>query len=129
MHIEINYCTRHYKFPCNGSFPLPDSDSDSDSDTDSCTMQILWERDRELNQYYAKPFKPQWEWDRDWELMHIEINYCTRHHKFPCNGSFPLPDSDSDSDSDTDSCTMQILWERDMNLNLSQWKHVPHNTM
>ena len=44
-------------------------------------------------------------------------------------GLFPLPDSDSDSDSDTDSCTMQILWERDLNLNLSQWKHVLHNTM
>ena len=37
--------------------------------------------------------------------------------------------SDSDSDSDTDSCTVQILWERDPNLNLSQWKHVLHNTM
>ena len=36
---------------------------------------------------------------------------------------------DSDLDSDTDSCTMQILWERDPNLNLSQWKHVLHNTM
>ena len=21
------------------------------------------------------------------------------------------------------------IWERDLNLNLSQWKHVPHNTM
>ena len=30
---------------------------------------------------------------------------------------------------DTDSCTMQILWERDPNLNPSQWKHVLHNTM
>ena len=45
------------------------------------------------------------------------------------NGSFLLPDSNLDSDSDTDSCTMQILWERDPNLNLSQWKHVLHNTM
>ena len=35
-----------------------------------------------------------------------------------------MPDSDSDSDSDTDSCTMQILWEMDPNLNRSQWKHV-----
>ena len=43
------------------------------------------------------------------------------------NGLFPLPDSDSDSD--TDSCTIQILWERDPNLNPSQWKHVLHNTM
>ena len=40
---------------------------------------------------------------------------------------FPLPVSDSDLD--TNSCTMQILWERDPNLNLSQWKHVLHNTM
>ena len=31
--------------------------------------------------------------------------------------------------SDTDSCTMQILWERDPNLNMSQWKHVLHNTL
>ena len=46
-----------------------------------------------------------------------------------CHGLFPLPDSDSDSDLDTDSLTMQILWERDSNLNLSQWKHVLHNTM
>ena len=44
-------------------------------------------------------------------------------------GPFPLPDSDLDSDLDTGSCTMQILWERDSNLNLSQWKHVLHNTM
>ena len=36
---------------------------------------------------------------------------------------------DSDSDSDTDSCTMKILWERDPNLNLTQWKHILHNTM
>ena len=43
------------------------------------------------------------------------------------NGLFPLPDSDSDSD--TDSHTMQILWEMDPNLNLSQWKHVLHNAM
>ena len=27
------------------------------------------------------------------------------------------------------SCTMQILCERDPNLNLSWWKHVLHNTM
>ena len=33
---------------------------------------------------------------------------------------FPLPDLDSDSDLGTDSCTMQILRERDPNLNLSQ---------
>ena len=43
-----------------------------------------------------------------------------------CHGLFPLPDSDSDLD--TDSFTMQILWERDSNLNLSQWKHVLHNS-
>ena len=42
-------------------------------------------------------------------------------------GSFPLPDSDSDLD--TDSCTVQILWESDLNLNLSQWKFILHNTM
>ena len=48
------------------------------------------------------------------------------------NGLFPLPDyfhSDLDSDLDSDSCTIQILWERDPNLNPSQWKHVLHNTM
>ena len=45
------------------------------------------------------------------------------------NGLFPLPDSESDSDSDKDSYTIQILLERDLNLNLSQWKHVLHNTM
>ena len=39
----------------------------------SIQTELEWDRDRELNQYYAKPFKPQWEWDRDWELMHIEI--------------------------------------------------------
>ena len=43
------------------------------------------------------------------------------------NGLFPL--LDSDSDPDTDSCTMQILWKRDPDLNLSQWKHVLHNAM
>ena len=48
---------------------------------------------------------------------------------FMNNGLFPLPDSDSDSDSDTDSCTIQILWERDPNLNLSQWKQVLHDTI
>ena len=32
-------------------------------------------------------------------------------------------------DSDTDSCTMQVLWERDPNLNMSQWQHGLHNTM
>ena len=47
----------------------------------------------------------------------------------PSDGSFPLPDSDSDSDLDTDFCTMQILWERNPNLNLSQWKHILHNTV
>ena len=26
-----------------------------------------------LNQYYAKPLTLQWEWNRNWELMHIEI--------------------------------------------------------
>ena len=40
-----------------------------------------------------------------------------------CNGLFPL------LDSDIDSCTMQILWEGDPDLSLSQWKHVLHNTM
>ena len=44
-------------------------------------------------------------------------------------GLFPLPDSDSDLDLDSDSCSMQILWERDQNLNPSQWKHVLHNTI
>ena len=74
-------------------------------------------------------------------------------------GLFPLPDSDSDSDSDShmDSYTIQDfsigsdsnsdpliemyvwrsvpkmgtvpIWERDPNLNPSQWKHVLHNTM
>ena len=46
-------------------------------------------------------------------------------------GLLLLPDSDSDSDSDpdSDSCTAQILLEKDPNLNLSQWKHVLHNTM
>ena len=39
------------------------------------------------------------------------------------HGLFPLPDLDSDS------CTTQILWERDPNVNMSQWKHVMHNTM
>ena len=34
-----------------------------------------------------------------------------------------------DSHSNTDSCTMQILWERDPNLNLSHSKHVLHNTI
>ena len=54
----------------------------------------------------------------------------TNHlHRMKCNGSFPLLDSDSDLDSDTDSCTIQMLWERDPNLNLSQWKDVLHNTM
>ena len=43
------------------------------------------------------------------------------------NGLFPL--LDSDSDPDTDSCTMQILWKRDPDLNLSQLKHVLHNAM
>ena len=46
-----------------------------------------------------------------------------------CSFQFPLPDSDLDLDSDRDSCTMQILWERDLNLNLSQWKHVLHNAI
>ena len=44
-------------------------------------------------------------------------------------GLFPLLASDSDPDSDTDSYTMQILWERDPNLNLTQWKHALHNIM
>ena len=48
---------------------------------------------------------------------------------FPSDGSFPLLDSDSDLDLDTDSYTMQILWERDPNLNLTQWKHALHNIM
>ena len=52
---------------------------------------------------------------------------CVIHNSI--NGLFPLPDLDSDLDSDTDSYTMQILWERDLNLNLSRWKHVLHNTM
>ena len=41
-----------------------------------------------------------------------------------CYGLFLLPDSVSD----TDSCTVQILYERDPNLNLSQWKHVLYNS-
>ena len=40
-------------------------------------------------------------------------------------GLFPL----QDSHSNTNSRTMQILWERDPNLNPSQWKHVLHNTI
>ena len=39
-------------------------------------------------------------------------------NKFDYNsyGLFPLPDSDLDLDSDSDSCTMQTLWERDLNV-------------
>ena len=60
------------------------------------------------------------------------INLCFTVHGSVVNdsyGLFPLLDSDSDSDSDTDSCTIQILWEKDLNLNLCQWKHVLHDTM
>ena len=42
----------------------------------------------------------------------------------PSNGLFPPPDSDSDSETNTDSCTIQILWERDPNLNLNWWKNL-----
>ena len=59
-------------------------------------------------------------------LYYAELLHCTEiDSESHSNGLFPLPDSDSDTD--TDSYTMQILWERD--LNLSQWKHVLHNTM
>ena len=84
-------------------------------------------------------FSVRWQGDvrnrRELHLLHLRL---TRHvpdsvnstslfliaiRRACCNGLFPFPDSD------TDSCTMQILWERDPNLNLSQWKHVLHNTM
>ena len=59
----------------------------------------------------------------------ITLNPLVNVKKVDANGLFPLLDSDLDSGLDTDSCTMQILWERHLNLNLSQWKHVLHNTM
>ena len=61
------------------------------------------------------------------DIIFSLFRFKIKHENWESYGSFPL--LYSDSDLDTDSCTMQILWERDLNLNLSQWKHVLHNTM
>ena len=58
----------------------------------SIQTELERDRDRELNQYYAKPFTLQWEWDWDWELEHIEITvqHTITHHKFPCKFPFKV---------------------------------------
>ena len=83
----------------NGSFTLADPGSDPYSDSDSCTIQILRERDPDLDLNQCEMFWITLCSHRVWSPNPSPSPAMWISH----NGYFPLRESDTDTNSDSDS--------------------------